>query len=349
MKIKKPVHLLGSLASSFMIASLSGQITVENSTLFTGNDPATGTFNAFGADKLVVISTGEHGFNQTANGDGGEVTFDGVMLTQIVNRNSIKPSDGPPVVLVDDTWNDISYIDAADFPGGVFPNSELTLTAAGASRASVTALALSGTAPGFGNVVIGDRDDTTATLETTNGSIVVFSYGMGGSGNTAFVNNVTVDPAMTEVGRQNNGGTRWWDGHVVAYQTAVSTGSTTYSVTDTTAPGGDGRTGAHLVAAEFLAFGAVAGGQLAISDFSFSALANEVSLTWSKTGAASYVINASTDLVGWNVEVASSLTDASDSDPDDADNITATLTLPAGIQNLPKVFFRVEEESSTAP
>lgn len=328
------------------ILLVSGQITVVNTVQFRGERATTGTFNASGADKIVVVSTGEHGFNQTANGDGGEITFDGTLLTQAVDRNAIRPAAGPPVVLVDDTWNDIWYLDAADFPGGSFPDSELTISAAATTRASVTVIALSGTAPGVGNVSIGDRDDTSADLETTNGSIAIFSYGMGGSGNTAFVNNVTLDPEMTEVGRHNNGGGRWWDGHVVAYQLGVATETKTYSVVDSSPPGGDGRTGAHLIAAEFLAVGAVPGGVLAISDLSFNPAINEVTLTWSKSGASSYVISASTDLSDWDSNVDSGISELEDANPGDAGNITVTLTLPQDLQNQPKLFFRVEEEIS---
>ena len=335
-----------ALAFSFSLmlcpSVLDASITIDKSVLFRGGNPSTGTINAFGADKIVVIATGEHGFKQTANGDGRDVTLNGVVLTKAVNRNSIKAQAGPPVVLVDDTWNDIWYLDASDFPGGAFPDSELTVSAAAVSRACVTVLALSGTAPGVGNVVVGDRDNTSAELTTTGGSIVVFSYAMGGTGNTAFVNNVTLEETMTEVGRQNNGGGRWWDGHVVAYQSDVVSGTRTYSVTDTSAPGADGRTGAHLIAAEFLASGAVSGGGLTISDISYAKDTNQVTLTWPKAGLPSYTVKASTDLVDWEFELEDSITDESDLNPEDPAAITVTLPIPLDFQDSSQLFFRLE-------
>lgn len=211
------------------------------------SSPVSGTFDASGSDKLVVIVTGEHGFNQTASGSISGVTYDGVAMTELINRTTIKAS-AVPLVLVDDTWNAIYYLDN---PGSVYTAGLIAATVS--SRGSMTVLGLSGTAPGAGNTVVGTRDTTSAELTTSAGSIVIASYGMGGSGNTAFINNVTVDAPLTFISKQNNGGTRWWDGHVTGYANGVAAGSATYSVTDTSAPGADGRTGAHLIAAEFLA------------------------------------------------------------------------------------------------
>jgi hypothetical protein len=165
---------------------------------------------------------------------------------------------------------------------------------------------------------------------------------MGGTGNTAFVNNVTLDEAMIEVGRQNNGGGRWWDGHVVAYQSDVAAGTRTYSVTDTSSPGGDGRTGAHLIAAEFLALGAVPGGGLTISDISYADETKQVTLTWPKAGLPSYIVKASPDLVDWEFELEDSITDGSDINPADPDNITVTLPIPPDFQGSSQLFFRLE-------
>ena len=44
----------------------------------SSNDNLGGTFDASDADKLVFIVTGEHGFNQSANGTVGDVFYDGV-------------------------------------------------------------------------------------------------------------------------------------------------------------------------------------------------------------------------------------------------------------------------------
>ena len=240
--------LLAVAALAITAGSASAEIVVDGSANWiSGSSPVSGTFDASVSDKLVVIVTGEHGFNQTANGYISGVTYDGVAMTELINRTTIKASTDP-LVLVDDTWNAIYYMDN---PGSVYTAGLIEATVS--ARGSMTVLGLSGTAPGAGNTVIGERETSSAELTTSAGSIVVASYGMGGSGNTAFVNNVTVDDPLTFLSRQNNGGGRWWDGHVTAYANGVDAGTEIYSVTDTTAPGADGRTGAHLIAAEFLA------------------------------------------------------------------------------------------------
>jgi hypothetical protein len=235
------------------------QITVDGTYNFTtGSGTFSDTFDASLVDKLVVVATGEHGFNQTGNGVIGDVFYDGAQLTEFIARETIKPVADDPLtpedetVLVDDTWQAMFYLDD---PGSVHSVGDLSFSGF-ASRASVTVWGLSGTADGAGNFGISDRDSTSVDLTTSDGSIVIASYGMGGTGNTAFVNNVTLDsPLDTETSSQNNGGGRFWDGHVTGYALDVSAGTSTYSVTDTSAPGGDGRTGAHLIVGEFLAAG----------------------------------------------------------------------------------------------
>jgi len=230
----------------------SAEIVIDGFAYWRGNNPTTGTFDASGSDTLVVLVTGEHGFNQTANGWISGVTYDGVEMTELINRKAIKKVADDPgtpedeTVLVDDTWNAIFYLDNPATSTG-------SISASCSSRGSIVAIALSGTAEGAGNTAIGPRESTTAELTTSAGSIVLASYGMGGSGNTAFVNNVTMDDPLTFLAKGNNGGGRWWDGHVTGYALDVAAGTATYSVTDTSTPGADGRTGAHLIAAEFKA------------------------------------------------------------------------------------------------
>lgn len=207
----------------------------------------TGTFDASNSDKLVVIVTAEHGFNQTADGQVNSVTYDGVALTRLVDRNPIKAVADDPgtpedeTVLCDDTANDIWYLDNPATSTGLISASVTT-------RGSVTVIGLSGTAAGAGNWAISDRDSTSVDLTTSAGSIVIGSYGMGGNGNTARVTNVDWDGDV-EVSAQENGNV--WDGHVTGYTNGVAAGTATYSVTDTNSPGADGRTGAHLIVAEF--------------------------------------------------------------------------------------------------
>ncbi len=223
-------------------------VTVDASAFWRNQSNADlgGTFDASGSDKLVFVATGEHGFNQTGNGWAGDVFYDGVQLTAAVKRQPIRanPAEG---ILVDDTYNAIYYLDN---PGSVHTAGVIT-TAGFSSRGSVAVIALSGTTDGMGNTVIGARDTNTATLTTSAGSIVIGSYGTGGTGNSAHTNTVTTPDWDAEVARQHNGSN--WDGHIVAYKNNVAAGTAAYTFNDTRAPEADGRTGRHVIAAEFLA------------------------------------------------------------------------------------------------
>jgi hypothetical protein len=243
---------LATMTLLIAAGSASAQIVIDDFGVWTGGEPTTVTFNAAGSDKLVVLVTGEHGFNQTGNGSVNGVTYDGVPMVELINRPTIKPVDDDPgtpedeTVLADDTWNAIYYLDYPATTTGL-------ISAATVSRSTISVFALSGTAPGAGNTAISPRDSSSVQLTTSADSIVFASYGMGGSGNTAKVDNVVVDAPLTFATKAHNGGSRWWDGHVTAYANDVAAGTATYSVTDNNPPEvGTGRTGAHLIAAELL-------------------------------------------------------------------------------------------------
>jgi hypothetical protein len=92
------------------IAPLGAQITVDNSTFWSADSGTlTGTLDASASDKLVVIVTGEHGFPNNEGGNCTGVTYDGVALTQAVDRNPVITTADPK--LVDQTYNDIWYLD----------------------------------------------------------------------------------------------------------------------------------------------------------------------------------------------------------------------------------------------
>jgi len=69
-----------------------------------------------------------------------------------------------------------------------------------------------------------------------------------------------------------------------------------------------------------------------------------VTLTWSKTGAASYIAKYSPDMSNWGNSLANGITADVDENPEDLDHITATFELTGGLENEPKMFFRIEEE-----
>ena len=69
-----------------------------------------------------------------------------------------------------------------------------------------------------------------------------------------------------------------------------------------------------------------------------------VTLTWSNTGAATYVAKFSLDMIGWDGDLEDSITAASDENPDDDGQITMTFPLSNVPEDKSTVFFRIEEE-----
>lgn len=213
------------------VGSASAAIVVDGTDFWNSTGaPVTGTFDASGSDKLVVVITGEHGFNNAAGNVNG-ATYDGESLIRAVDRNAVEAT-------VDTVYNEIWYLDN---PALYHSAGEIVCDVV--NRGNVTVFGLSGTAAGVGNTAIGDYNSKSVALTTSAGSIVIASLGMGGDGNTADVQNVTPDSPLTFVSAQENGAL--WDGHVVAYADGVSAGTATYSFS------GGNNTGTHAIGAEF--------------------------------------------------------------------------------------------------
>ena len=212
----------------------AAMITVDGFTAMSANSATlTITFDASGSDKLVVVVTGEHGFNNTEGNCSG-ITYDGVALTQAVNRDPIESG-------TDVTYNDIWYLDSPATSTG-------EIIASVSSRGSMTVFGLSGTAAGVGATAISDPYSRSVDLTTTAAnSLVIASFGMGGNGNTAVVQNVDADaPLIEATAVQTNVPSRPWDGHVTAYAQVPTAGPGTYSFS------GGNQDGSHVIAAEFL-------------------------------------------------------------------------------------------------
>ncbi|MFZ9937626.1 MAG: beta strand repeat-containing protein [Luteolibacter sp.] len=217
-----------------------GTITVDGFTAWSANSGTlSGTFDASGSDKLVVIVTGEHGFNNT-DGNVTSVTYDGVPLTPVIQRR-------PLVSGTDVTYNHIWILDnpaAAHVSGNVVANV--------VTRGNVTVFGLSGTAPGVGQTAISGQASKSVVLSTTAAnSVVIVSHGMGGDGNTANATAVDAVAPLIETSAQSSTG-NLWDGHVTGYALTTSPGTAAYEFT------GGNINGTHTIAAEFLA--AEAGG-----------------------------------------------------------------------------------------
>ena len=215
-----------------------GTITINGTaTWFANSATLSGTLNASGSSKLVVIVTGENGNPGDLNGNSNTVTYDGVALTKVIDRN---PIGGTPF---DQTFNDIWYLDNPATSTGA-------IVAGVNSRGSVTAFALSGTAPGVGQTAISPQASKSVVLSTGfANSIVIASHGMGGDGNTANVSLVNATLPLIERSAQHNG--NLWDGHVTATALVPVPATATYAFN------GGNTTGSHTIAAEFLAGEAV--------------------------------------------------------------------------------------------
>ncbi len=222
-----------------------GMITVDNTAFQSAAATTVSvTLDASASDKLVVIVTGESSYPNNFTGDCTGVTYDGVPLTQAVDRS---PISGTPV---DQTFNDIWYLD-----GPATATGEIVATLSPLSRGSVTAFALSGTAPGVGQSAISPQASKSVVLSTSfANSIVIASHGMGGDGNSANVTAVDAVAPLIEISAtaQTSGSPSPWDGHVTAFALLPSAGTASYSFT------GGNLVGSHTIAAEFVA--AVSGG-----------------------------------------------------------------------------------------
>lgn len=227
-----------------------GEITVDGVAAFNSSgSPVSGTLDASGSDKLVVVVTGEHGFPGHL-GDCLNVTYDGVALTKAVDRAPV-PGVGadPTKSSTDQTYNDIWYLDN---PGTVHVAGAIVATVS--TRGNVTAFALSGTASGVGATGISLPKSKSVDLFASKNSIVIASHGMGGDGNTANVANVNTVPPLIETSAQENGSL--WDGHVTGY---MLVDASTLAVP--TFVGGNVN-GTHTIAAEFKGVEIIPGGTL---------------------------------------------------------------------------------------
>ena len=68
-----------------------------------------------------------------------------------------------------------------------------------------------------------------------------------------------------------------------------------------------------------------------------------VTLTWRNSGAATYIAKVSPDMTDWSADLDDGVTDESDENPEDADQITVTFPLEGFQPDTPRLFFRIEE------
>jgi len=186
------------------------------------------TFDASGSDKLVVVVSGEHNFNQSANGQVNGVTYDGQTLIKAVDVDPKKIDEGGH----GDTATDIWYLDN---PGSYHTAGLIEASVSGNGNNYVyTAIGLSGTGEGVGATAAAPGAFSVDLTTTAAGSMVISVIGMGGGGNTASpLPGVTANSPAGAVTIDGLEAGNNWAGHAVARTDMSSPGLQTFSF-DTT-------------------------------------------------------------------------------------------------------------------
>lgn len=218
--MKTTAKLLAAASALAMpAAAYAGSVTIDQISGFNSTgSPVTGNIDASLSDMLVVLITGEHGFPGNLGGQVNSMTYDGISLTQVVNRDPIASDDQ----LYGDIW-------VLDNPGDAHTTG--VLSADVATRGNIAAFALSSNDPanpelGVGNSVVGPTGSNSVTFDTKLDSLVLAALNLGGAGNTAGLGGVSADSPLTQVIAQANSS---WDGHVVGHADVTAAGANTYS------------------------------------------------------------------------------------------------------------------------
>ena len=230
--MKSTTKLFTTMALLSVAGIAQAQIALDDWTSFNSTSSMfNGTFNGSASDKIVIVATGEHGFNND-QGNLNSITYDGVSFVKAIDRDA-------QFAQTDTIYADIWYLDD---PGTFHTAGLIEVNAT--TRANITVLGLSGTAAGVGNVGVTPTDTRSINLNTSAESFVVASFSMGGAGNTANVTSVSTDSPLTQIAALENGSN--WDGQVVGYENNTTAGTQSYSFT------GGNTDGSLVIAAEFL-------------------------------------------------------------------------------------------------
>jgi hypothetical protein len=214
---------LGALSSS-------AAIVLEAQNMITSTSSTFGlTLDASGADKLVVVMTGEHSFNSN-QGEVNSLTYDGVALTAASYRTAV--TDNTDVL-----YHGIFYLDNP-------LTSEGVISASVENRGHMAVFLLTGTADGAGAQVVSANGTRTADLTTTGAnSMVFFSQGLGGAGNDGDTTGITADSGTLLTAQRDPDD---FNGQLVASQIIAAAGTNTFAFSGGNVAGG------MVVATEFL-------------------------------------------------------------------------------------------------
>ena len=228
-----------SFAATTLAPSSARNIGVDSTQQFSltsSNDlqPVSGlaTFDADGADKLVVVVSTEHGFNN-GNGYVFEVRYNGRALTEAVQEDA-GPDQGTAAIF---------YLDD---PGPIGTGT-IEVNAAGPNGGIGAAYALSGTATGVGVTHRATGESVTSLTMTTAGDNSLVIAVIENSGNPNGSGTPTAIAPLTQVSSGRWGSN--WGGHASGWQKVAT--PTTISPAFSTNSGPGYRI--NLAAAEFLA------------------------------------------------------------------------------------------------
>lgn len=248
--------LLAAVATTALVAGSASAAITEDGSVFArsgnthigynavdavGNIAEAITLDGSSSDMLVVFVGGEHGFNNTA-GQSYTVTYDGVTLTEIVNRD---PNFSGTDTLYGSIWV-LDNVSTYHTAGNLYARVD--------SRGGLWAVLLSGD----GDLSVGDSGFTTMTagpdtsdpadgipdsyigennidLTVQSGSYIAAALNLGGAGNTGFTDGiVSADAPLTDrgfTGNGNNAAQDRWNSMTIGTQNGSTAGTNNYSFT----------------------------------------------------------------------------------------------------------------------
>jgi hypothetical protein len=218
---------------------LEGTITVNSTRQFSlqassGLKAVTGlaTFDAAGADKLVVVVSTEHGYN---NGEGyvNEIRYNGIPLTEVVQEDA-------------GTARGTAAMFYLDNPGAI-GSGTIEVSAANPNGGIGAAYALSGTAAGFGATNSSTGSSVTSVSLTTSGDNVLVIAAIDNAGNSNGAGTPTVLPPLIPVSSGVWGSQ--WGCHASGFQKVATPSTITPTFSTNTGTGYS----INIIAAEFFA------------------------------------------------------------------------------------------------
>jgi hypothetical protein len=242
MSVRKQLFLTGLAAAGFALtaAPVDAAITIAGGTPtigFLGSNKAQVTtthngttqvsFDATGADKLVVVFASESGFNNTSV-TSMSMSFNGVAMTSAIFQQTL-----PNPILNDNGALAIFYLDDP-FQGAATFTAGLTTTGGGPNGGFVSIFGLAGTADGVGAVggtshvdVVSGNNVGTSITTTAADSLVIAGIQVSGSNNVSGSIPTAVSPLT--LGNNGSWGSNW--GHGASGSQAVALSGTAITPT----------------------------------------------------------------------------------------------------------------------